>query len=131
MTKDDPPRAFLPPKYGGDPKSNRHEFVATADLGSVPLDLDDVSQVRRRVLGDALKASGLAVPDIGGSPFHCRGGLFQPLGLAAAAAGFAFSRGGRCFEAAPADGRGTVNVADDDATLLIRLKVPRRCVSPY
>src|SRR5262245_60421693 len=79
MTKDDPPRAFFPSEYGGDPKRNRHEFVATTDLGSKPLDLDDVPQVRRRVLGDAFKAGGLAVPVIGGSPFHGRGRLFPPL----------------------------------------------------
>jgi hypothetical protein len=53
MAMDDPPCAFLPPEYGRDPKRKRHQFVATTDLGSKPLDLEDVPQVRRRVLGDA------------------------------------------------------------------------------
>ncbi len=80
MTKDDPPPAFLSPKYGGHPKRNRRHFVATTHLGSVPLDFDDVPQVRRRVPGDALKADGLAVRVIGGGPFHGLGGLLPSLG---------------------------------------------------
>src|SRR5687767_1628360 len=79
MTKDDPPRAFLPPEYGGDPKRNRHRFIDPTDLGTIPLDLDDVPQVGGRVLGDALKAGGLAIPVTGGSPPHGLGGLFPPL----------------------------------------------------
>ncbi|MER9080904.1 hypothetical protein [Mesorhizobium sp. M0895] len=59
MTKDDPPRAFLAPEYGGDSKRNRHQFVATTDLGLESLDLDDVSQVGCRILRDAVKADGL------------------------------------------------------------------------
>ena len=85
MTKDDPPSAFFPPKYSGDPKRDLNQFVATTDLGSEPLDLEDVPQVSGRVLRDALKAGGLAVPVIGGSPFHGRGGLFPPHVLAGAA----------------------------------------------
>src|SRR4051794_3019097 len=79
MAKDDPPRTFLPPEYGRDPKCNRHQFVATTDLGSKPLDLEDVPQVRRCVLGDALKTGSLAVPEVGGGPVHGLGGLFPSL----------------------------------------------------
>src|SRR5207249_1701885 len=58
---------------------NRHQFVATIDLGSEPLDLDDVPEIGHRVLGDALKADGLAIPVVAGGPFHGLGGLFPSL----------------------------------------------------
>lgn len=76
MTKDDLPRAFLPPKYSGRSKCDRNKLVAAADLGSDPLDLDDVTQVGRCVLGNTVKADNLSVSVVGSGPVHRFGSLF-------------------------------------------------------
>jgi len=65
VTMDDLPLAAFTSKDGRHAKRHRHDLLDAADLSSPPLELDDVRQVRRRILRDALEADRLALSELG------------------------------------------------------------------
>src|SRR6266536_2755791 len=60
----DPPLAVLTSEYGRHAKRDWRQVVGAADLHPGSLDLDDIREVRRRILRDALEANGLALPEL-------------------------------------------------------------------
>src|SRR5712692_9590575 len=66
VTMDDLPLTVFTSEDGCHPKRIWRDLIRNADLSSVPLDFDDVRQVRRRILRNALEPNGLALSELGG-----------------------------------------------------------------
>jgi len=70
VTMDDPPLTIFTSKDGRHAKRNWRHFVGAAYLHSDPLDLEDVRQIRRRIVRDALEAGGLALSQLRSRTLH-------------------------------------------------------------
>ena len=75
MTMNKLPGPVLRSKDACNPQSQLDHVRISPNSGLVPLDLDDVGEVRGHLLRYALEANGFTVPVVRGGAIHGLGGL--------------------------------------------------------